>query len=251
MGKLLSALLNLQSIEHRIAEVNSRLRIRKNAVSGLQKKIDELQEYLDSLQDQIFQKRKESDQIELDLKSSEEKVDDLRGVLNTAKTNKEYAAILTQINTLKADNAKLEEDALKIMQTVDTLKVQAEQIKTQLETEQQKLEEANKINATEITRLESMIDELTDKRTEATQKIPPEQLILFERIAKNQQGDAMAAMEVHGTKPPYSYVCGGCFMGLNAEHANALKTKDEIRTCDTCGRILYLPKTAEVEKQNS
>ena len=29
-------------------------------------------------------------------------------------------------------------------------------------------------------------------------------------------------------------------MSLNAEHANALSSRDEIRNCDNCGRILYL-----------
>ncbi len=38
-------------------------------------------------------------------------------------------------------------------------------------------------------------------------------------------------------------------MSLNAEHANALRTRDEIRTCDICGRILYLANDAEVEQR--
>jgi predicted nucleic acid-binding Zn-ribbon protein len=37
-------------------------------------------------------------------------------------------------------------------------------------------------------------------------------------------------------------------MSLNAEHANALATRDEIRTCDNCGRILYLELKAEKAK---
>jgi predicted nucleic acid-binding Zn-ribbon protein len=55
----------------------------------------------------------------------------------------------------------------------------------------------------------------------------------------------MAKIEFHGKKPPYEYVCGGCYMSLTAEHANALRTRDELRFCDNCGRILYL----EEEKQ--
>ena len=34
-------------------------------------------------------------------------------------------------------------------------------------------------------------------------------------------------------------------MSLNAEHANALRVRDEIRTCDNCKRILYLEPEAE------
>ena len=59
--------------------------------------------------------------------------------LNTAKTNKEYAAILTQINTLKADNAKLEEEALRIMQDADAIKAQADKVAKQIEAEKARL----------------------------------------------------------------------------------------------------------------
>ena len=225
MGKLLSALLHLQSIERQMADIKSRLRIRQNAVSGQQRKIDQLRSDFDSLKAQSFQKRKESDQIDLDLKSREEKVTELRTVLNTAKTNKEYAAILTGINTLKADNAKFEEEALTIMQDIDVLKVQCDETRAEIDVEQVRLDETTTINADEIVRLNNILGELATKREDAARQVPANELALFERIGTSSDGDAMAPVEVHGAKPPYSYVCGGCYMGLNAEHANALQTK--------------------------
>jgi predicted nucleic acid-binding Zn-ribbon protein len=40
-------------------------------------------------------------------------------------------------------------------------------------------------------------------------------------------------------------------MTLNAEHANALRVRDEIRKCDNCGRILYLePAGASSDSQD-
>jgi predicted nucleic acid-binding Zn-ribbon protein len=92
-----------------------------------------------------------------------------------------------------------------------------------------------------------MMEDLTGKRAEAAKGVSQEYLAAFDRIAGNYEGDAMAAIEIHGKRPPQEFVCGGCFMALNAEHVNALRTRDEIRTCDNCGRILYL----EVEAQKS
>ncbi len=248
MGKLLSALLHLQSIERQVADIKSRLRIRQNAVSGQQRKIDELRSEFDSLKEQSLQKRKKSDQLDLDLKTRDAKVSNLRTVLNTAKTNKEYAAILTEINTLKADNAKYEEEALKIMQDIDTLKVQCDETQAVIDVEQTRLEETTRTNADEIERLDGIQNELSTKRDAAAKLVPADELVRFERIGASSRGDAMAPVEVHGAKPPFSYVCGGCYMGLNAEHANALYTRDEIRTCDSCGRILYLTESAQAEK---
>ena len=102
--------------------------------------------------------------------------------------------------------------------------------------------------ADEIARLETMMEGLDRERAEAAKDIPRPTLNVFERIAENYNGEAMAAVEAQGKKPPFDYICGGCFMGLNAEHANALQVKSEIRTCDNCGRILYM--TTEASRAN-
>ena len=90
-----------------------------------------------------------------------------------------------------------------------------------------------------------MLEDLNAKRAEAAKDVPAPALAVFDRIAGNYDGDAMAAIEIQGAKPPHEYICGGCYMSLNAEHVNALRTRDEIRTCDNCGRILYLEPQAD------
>ena len=250
MGKVLSALLHLQTIERQLAEVKSRLRVRENAVAAQEKRIEQFQGDWDQLNQQRLDRRKEAAEIELDLREKEDKVAQLRGVLNTAKTNKEYAAVLTQINTLKADNSKLEDQALKIMTQVDELKGQADEVQTTIDQEQQRLEEIKQSAADEVAKLHGMVEDLSTRRATAAADVPGEQLALFERIAGNLGGDAMARIEIEGSKPPYSYICGGCFMSLNAEHANALRSRDEVRTCDSCGRILYLEVEQEAQSQS-
>lgn len=247
MGKMLSALLHLQTIERQLVDVRNRLRVRQNAVSSQQRKIDQIRDDWEALNEHRFDKRKEADGFELDLKEKEQKVASLRGVLNTAKTNKEYAAVLTEINTLKADNSKLEDDALNAIQEVDAIKAQADQKQEQISQEEKRLEGITASSSQEIERLEAMVADLTGKRADATKLVPAGELALFERIASRLSGDAMAPVEVHGAKPPYDYICGGCYMALNAEHANALGSKDEIRICDSCGRILYLEAKPQVQ----
>ena len=105
--------------------------------------------------------------------------------------------------------------------------------------------ETRQASQQDVVRLKGMLTELTDKRSEAAVAVPPEIMAVFDRIAGNYDGDAMAVVERHGKKPPHSYVCGGCFMSLSAEHFNALQVRDEIRTCDNCGRILYLERETQ------
>jgi predicted nucleic acid-binding Zn-ribbon protein len=244
---MLEALLHLQSIERQLTHVRGKLKTRKNAVAAQERRIDQIKTEFNALHDKAVDRRKDADRLELDLRTKEEQVTKLRTALNLAKTNKEYAAILTQINTYKADNAKVEEQVLKIMTEVEAINAQAEKISVQVEAEDKRLAEIGKASGAEIAKLTAMFDELTSQRATAAAAVPEEPLAAFERIAERNDGDAMAIIEVHGRKPPYDYVCGGCYMSLNAEHANALRTRDEIRNCDNCGRIHYL----ETKPQNS
>ena len=241
MAKMLEALLRLQSVETQLSTVRGRLRGRKNAVLAQQAKLDQLAANHTALHGKYLSRRKDGDRAALDLKTREEQVARLRMSLNAAKTNKEYAAVLTQINTLKADNAKLEEEALRILQDADTIKAQTDEVAKQSESEKARLAEVQRTSTEEVTRLTAMLEELKAKRNEAAHEVPAQALAVFNRIGGNYDGDAMAAIETQGQKPPHEFICGGCYMSLTAEHVNALRTKDEIRTCDNCGRILYLP----------
>jgi predicted nucleic acid-binding Zn-ribbon protein len=244
MGRMLEALLRLQMIERQLGEVRNRLRTRSAAVEAQQNR---LQEYIDeheALHQSALERQKDADSVELQLKEWAEQISHLRTSLNSTKTNKEYAAILTQINTLKADNSKLEDKGLKLIGEVDEIRTQREEAKTRIAEGEAALEEIKRTSSEEVTRLEGMLAEFETKRAAAAAEVPPVELEVFDRIASLRSGDAMAPIEIHGKKPPHEYICGGCYMSTAAEHANALRTRDELRFCDSCGRILYLEEMA-------
>ena len=81
--------------------------------------------------------------------------------------------------------------------------------------------------------------ELEGRRSEAATDVQPTVLAEFDRIAGRHSGEGLAPIEPsEGRKGEYS--CGGCYMKLSVEHYNALLSRDEIRHCDSCGRILYV-----------
>ena len=240
MGPILSALVGLQKIEIDLSKLRRRRHNKASAVTIQESRIQKHREEHEAIHKQRLELRMQADGLELQLRQSEEELDKLKGVLNTAKTNKEYAAVLTEINTHKADNAKVEDSELKLLAEIDAVKSQAQVIETLITKEEAKLAEIKASCSDDIAKLDKMIDELSAKRAEAAREISPDVLGLFDRIAQQYDGEAMAQIEQAGKKPPYSYACGGCYMSLNAEHANALRTRDEIRQCDNCQRLLYI-----------
>ncbi len=251
MESKITALLALQAVERQLAQVRGRLRARKSGVSAQQKKIDQLRADYDALREKALTRRRDADRLELDLRQRDEQVTKQRAALNTAKTNKEYAAILTHINTLRADNSKLEEEALAIIQEVEVINQDAAKLLAQVEQEQQRLTEIQNFTSGEIERLETMAADLSQKRVAAAQAVAPEILEQFDRLAETYEGEAMALIEPQGgsaRKGPESYVCGGCYMTLSPEHVVALLSREDLRTCNNCGRILYLQQHADKAK---
>ena len=240
MGPTLTALLDLQDIERDLSRLRRRMRTRTVAVTAQENKIAKLTKERETLSATSMEKRVKADEMELSLKEADDRSEKLRSALNSAKTNKEYAGLLTEINTQKADNAKFEEEALKTIAQVDALKKQIEQIDSALIEENAKLDTVKASNSDEIEKLTGMISALEEKRDRAAIKVAPEILKEFNILVEKYEGEAMANIEQSGVRAPYTYTCGGCFMQLTAEHANALSHKDEIRQCDNCKRILYV-----------
>jgi predicted nucleic acid-binding Zn-ribbon protein len=211
-------------------------------VAAQQKRIDAHQQEREAIHEQIMEQRKQADELEGQTKDAEAKIEKLRVALNQAKTNKEYASLLTQINTIRADNANIDDAEMKVLENIDALKAKIEEIDGLLEEETKRLEDVKSTSQDEISRLEKVIADLEAKRATAAEGVAPEVLNTFDKMAEKYDGEAVAEVQINGRRPPYSYTCGGCFMALNAEHANALRTRDEVRQCDNCLRLLVMPK---------
>ena len=63
MGKMLEALLHLQTIERQLATIRGRLRSRKNAVLAQQAKIDQLSADHTALHERYMSRRKDGDRM--------------------------------------------------------------------------------------------------------------------------------------------------------------------------------------------
>ena len=119
MGPVLEGLIKLQSVENRLRAARAKLNRCRRSVIIQENQVRSLQNALEAKTEEIQLTKVQSDRLELELKSRDESIAKLRASLNAAKTNKEYAAVLTQLNTTKADNAKIENQALEVERSFD------------------------------------------------------------------------------------------------------------------------------------
>ncbi len=244
MGSVLQGLTKLQSVENRLRAAKAKLtRCRRNVIIQ-ENQVRTLQNALEAKKEEIQLTTIQSDRLELELKSRDEQIAKLRASLNSAKTNKEYAAVLTQLNTTKADNSKIETQILELMKDIEADQAECLQMQQQIEEQKQKLEEIRKESEQLAEKYEKEIEEIQLEWDQAAKDIPGEFLETFKRVAETYDGEALAVIEQQEGKTAV-YTCGGCFMGVTAESVNLLMTRDEIIRCPNCTRILVLSSSQE------
>lgn len=74
------------------------------------------------------------------------------------------------------------------------------------------------------------LNKLVAARARVAEKIPAQDLRLYERIARRHN---------HVIVPVDGRICLGCHMALPTSAVSLKSDPEHIRTCESCGRILY------------
>ena len=239
MGSLLNGLVRLQAVENRLRAAKAKLVRCKRSVIVQENKIKTEQTALDAKKQEIKLTRMQCDRLELELRTREQEIAKFRAALNTAKTNKEYATLLTQLNTTKADNSKIETQVLDLMKDVEADEAQCGGIEAHIDEQKQQLDKIRRDSEAAAVKLQAEADQILAEWTEVAKSIPAEVLDIFKRVAENYDGQAVVEISERESKPT-GYSCGGCYMGITTESVNLLSTRDEIIRCPNCTRILVL-----------
>lgn len=243
MGATLDALHRLQEVELQIAEIRRTIDRKVRVARQQEARIAELDARIRKDQEAIRSVQMEADRLNLDVKAREAEIAKLRTALQTSKTNKEYSAILTQLNTYKADSSKVEDKVLALLGDLDRKRAELETIVQQKQAEDQKLAELRAAVVEAEQKARDRLDRLNAERREAASAVPPAALEFFDRVAKKNDGEALA--KVIRTNPKRAeYACEGCNMAITIEQVNAILSRDEAITCNICGKILYVESTA-------
>ena len=201
-----------------IQNIEAAFELKKQGLAVLEKKSLDLQK-----------QRKEK---ELELAVIVEGVKKLNGQLFSLKTNKEFQTMQKQIADAQADGSVIEEKILISFEESD-------KIKAQIDFENLKLGEEEKIFLQQKKALESRgeeidacLSQLDAQRKQIIPGIDLKMLQEYEKILHSRDGLAMVTVKGNS--------CGGCHMLVPPQVINLIKMYEHIITCEVCNRILYI-----------
>ncbi len=174
-----------------------------------------------------------ADQKQLQLKTSEDKVKDLRRKLNAATSNREYQLLLEQIAADEMANSVLADEILELLEKSDKFQKTVADAEAAMAAAQRKTEEVRAAVAKVEPSLRDDIARLEAELRQSEATLPKDVRDLYNRIVRQKGEDALAVIE--------NQCCGGCNQQIPLNYCNLVMLGQPV-ACKTCGRLLYLPE---------
>lgn len=237
---LIENLLALYSVDKQVRGLQSRVESAKIYQSLQQRQLSEIE--LERTENSQLRKQHQSHiaTIETETGSIDGRINHLRDELNLAVNDKQYSAILAEINTLKERRQAFEDEELGEMSCVDTLEETAKDIQHRQGERKKLLEAASTELSTRESEIADQLAELEVQRKAAASIITEEALTTFDSIADDYEGEVMAAIEVEDLKRR-EYSCSCCSLRISLDALTTiLGSSDLLVQCGSCDRILFL-----------
>jgi len=237
---LIENLLALYSVDKQVRGLTSRVESAKIYLNVQERQLKEIQFEQAENSQQLKQHQAHISTIETETGSIDDRINHLREELNKAVNDKQYSAVLAEINTLKEQRKAFEDEELTEMSAVEKLEESANDIKGRLEERQTVLASATVELKTRETEIAEQLAELEVQRKAAASIIPEDALSTFDSIADDYEGESMASIDVEDLKRR-EYSCNSCSLRISLDALTTLLGSSEnIVICGSCDRILYL-----------
>lgn len=227
-----AALRELHRIHQQLGDLRDRLergpkqvRLREAGVSQLEAKLAEAK-------DKAKQTQVAADRKNLELKSGEQKVFDLRAKLNAASSNKEYQALLEQIAAAEMAGSVLSDEILETFEKIDQCQLLVKDAEKQLAAGKEEMEKSRRSVQDSAASITADIQRLEAELATSEQALPADLKADYQRVVRSKGADSLAVAD-DGT-------CTGCGQSITLNMQNELRL-NKLVFCKSCGRILYLP----------
>jgi hypothetical protein len=153
------------------------------------------------------------------------------------KTNREYTAMLHEIDAAQNDIRAREDRILEVMMESDELNAGIKKSEAELKAAEKEVAAERAVLETEQAGLQAEIDRTTAEREKLVAGIDRHVLAIFETTARGRKGVAVAEAK--------DGLCTICHVRLRPQVFNEVRKNESIIQCDSCRRILYFAGSTE------
>jgi predicted nucleic acid-binding Zn-ribbon protein len=229
--KQINLLIKLQEKDRVLDQLRRQMREGPELLRGLEKELEGLEEDVEADKGRIQDLEKAQREYEAEIEDGLAQIRKSRGRLMSIKNNKEYRALLREIEQMEKGNADKEDRVLGCLEELEKLNKELEAKENGLSAMRDRLESEKKIIAEKVQRVHEEFSDGEKARKELLQTVDPQLLVKYEQIKATGGGIAVALVN--------NATCSECHLGIPPQMYNELQRQDTLKFCPNCQRIIY------------
>ncbi len=225
-------LINLQSVDLKIAMLKGEIDAVPGEIEELRQEFLKAQKDLQDLLDEMDQDEQKRKSLERTVEDEKEALAKSKLKIPEVKTNKEYTALLSEIENMEKTIYDTEDEILNLMELMEektTLKKENEGV---VKRENEHFNKLKDQKEKELAEFNGGLEVETTKREQLADGIKRPLLEQYERLKQARNG--IAVMKV------VESVCQGCHMTIPPQVVAEIMTGEEVINCEHCNRILFI-----------
>ena len=232
MDSNLQRLQELQVLDSRIAGLERKLEAIPGRIQTIRDGLQQAKAGVDGIRAKLDGARKDIRTKEKELEYQAAQRKKLEAKLYEVKTNKEYSAVLAEIESAKVEKDRIEEEILALMELQERLGREVVEADARLRPQEAEAKVQEAAATEELRALEVDVEAARSERESVVRDVPRDLLAQYARLLKGRAGLAVALVGSNG-------ICSGCRVTLTPQRFNEVRQSSQILVCENCGRFLY------------
>ncbi len=232
MNPDLRNLIALQDLELKITSLQKRVADLPEIVRGFENELLRLREAYEGLVARSKELANHRRTLEGQADLSRSKLSRLKDQIMAVKTNKEYTAMLHEIQMAEEQIRGEEDKILEIMEEMENKERDLKVAEREMKTKSAELQESIRETNDSAPLLEADLETMRQEKASMESRIDAELLARYRRIAEARKGIALAEAK--------DELCSACHVRIRPQMYAELLRTDGIHACDSCSRILFL-----------
>jgi hypothetical protein len=231
LDEKLKVLLMIQSTDNRFDDIRREKEETPKEIEKLKADLDLSRNAMEHDLSTLEELKKSRRKVERELEEIEPKFKKSKLRLNEVRSNKEYQAVLKEIEELKELTYQKEEMVLKWMEEIEVQEKECAGNKVRWEESQREFKDREREFSQRMGELDKEVQSLNKRRSKLTQKVDQDLLKRYDSLRMQLRGQVVVSV--------IDFVCQGCHLGIPPQQYNDLIKGDSIQGCSNCNRIIY------------
>ncbi len=246
MERPLDSVIDLQQALDKLAEAKERLHGIPEWMRELHEEHSSRKAEIDLLAASVEEAASERRLAEGEAQSAHEKLRGYQEQIGSVRNQREYGALLQEIDTTKGIIKTLEERALAALERQEGAQASLEELREAFRELDGRYKAELEKWETEKPGVAEQVEALQGRIAVLRERIPPRSLSLFERVLERHGGQALAqVLKVERVgRGQEIWSCEACHYRVRPQAVIEITNTGSIVFCDSCKRILYIADPA-------